>query len=118
MNPTRLKRYRTILHDRLYALVGNTEETVSSMEGEELGHPDPTDRATLEEERGFALRLRDRDRKLITKIQDALRRIDNGTFGVCVGCGNRITDARLRVRPVTTLCLECKEDQERRERRE
>ncbi len=120
MRQERLNRYRTMLHEQLTLLVGETErEMASSIEAElPPGHPDPTDRATLEEERGFELRLKDRDRKLIGKIKDALRRIEAGTFGVCEECGSKIGEARLRARPVTTLCLDCKEDQERRERRE
>ena len=118
MRHTRLDRYRTLLKEQLSMLVGQTEGTVSSMEVDAPLFPDPTDRATLEEERGFELRLRDRDRKLIKKIKDALERIDDGTFGVCSECGAKIGEARLRLRPVTTWCVECKEDEERRERRQ
>src|SRR5947209_4047921 len=118
MRQPRLRRYRTLLEEQLSLLVGQTEGTVTSMEGEAPLFPDPTDRATLEEERGFELRLRDRDRKLIKKIKDALNRIDEGTFGICTECGQKIGEARLRLRPVTTLCLECKEEEERRERRQ
>lgn len=118
MRHTRLDRYRMLLKEQLTMLVGQSEETVTSMEVDAPLFPDPTDRATLEEERGFELRLRDRDRKLIKKIKDALERIDEGTFGVCVECGQKIGEARLRLRPVTTLCVECKEDEERRERRQ
>ncbi len=118
MRHARLDRYRTLLKEQLSMLVGQTEETVTSMEVDAPLFPDPTDRATLEEERGFELRLRDRDRKLIKKIKDALARIDEGTFGICTECGAKIGEARLRLRPVTTLCVECKEDEERREKRE
>ena len=118
MRQTKLDRYRTQLKQQLSMLVGQTSETVTSMEVDAPLFPDPTDRATLEEERGFELRLRDRDRKLIKKIKEALERIDEGTFGVCTECSQKIGEARLRLRPVTTLCLECKEDEERREKRQ
>jgi DnaK suppressor protein len=81
--------------------------------------PDPTDRASLESDRNFLLRIKDRERKLIQKVKEALDRIDNGTFGICESCGRPISEKRLMARPVTTLCIECKterEDQERVER--
>jgi DnaK suppressor protein len=82
--------------------------------GEEI--PDPNDRATVEEGRISTLRLRDRDRKLISKIHDALERLETGTFGKCTACGTLIPAARLRVRPVTDLCVPCKTEAERLER--
>jgi DnaK suppressor protein len=78
--------------------------------------PDPTDRAALETDRNFLLRIRDRERKLIEKIKEALDRIDNGQFGVCELCGKEIGEKRLMARPVTTLCIECKKKQEAREK--
>jgi DnaK suppressor protein len=117
MRATKLDRYKSQLQTQLTMLVGQAEGTVTSMEVDASLFPDPTDRATLEEERGFELRLRDRDRKLIKKIKEALQRIDDGTFGVCSECSQKIGEARLRLRPVTTLCLECKEEEERREKR-
>jgi DnaK suppressor protein len=65
---------------------------------------------------GFALRIRDREAKLIRKIRDALGRLEQGTFGICEECGEEIPLRRLRARPVTTLCIECKEEQEAEER--
>ena len=82
--------------------------------GEEI--PDPNDRATAEEGRNWSLRLRDRDRRLIGKIQEALARLETGTFGRCASCGGRISPARLRARPVTDLCIDCKTEAERVER--
>jgi DnaK suppressor protein len=66
------------------------------------------DRASLEADRNFLLRVRDRERKLIQKIDEALKRIGDGTFGICEVCGEEISEERLRARPVTTLCLNCK----------
>jgi len=78
--------------------------------------PDPTDRASLETDRNFLLRIRDRERKLIEKIKEALERIDNGTFGMCEICGKEIGEERLSARPVTTQCIDCKKKQEAREK--
>ena len=110
-------RYREVLQGQLQALIGQGSQAVHQMageEGEEL--PDPSDRATVEEERNWSLRLRDRDRKLIGKIQEALARLDSGTFGQCTRCGRPIGSARLHARPVTDLCIDCKVETERLER--
>ena len=90
--------------------------TVSGMSGTKENMPDPTDRATLESDRNFTLRIRDRERKLIGKIKDALERIENGTYGICESCEGEISDERLKARPVTTLCIKCKQKQEDEER--
>lgn len=92
---------------------GKTVETMDEKEN----FPDPTDRASLESDRNSILRIRDRERKLIFKIQEALRRLDNGEYGICETCGGEIGIARLKVRPVTTLCIGCKSEQEIEERR-
>ena len=86
------------------------------MTDEKTNVPDPTDRASLESDRNFELRIRDRERKLINKIREALQRIDDGEFGECEECGDDISEARLKARPVTTLCIECKTEQERKEK--
>jgi DnaK suppressor protein len=112
-----LSRVRSMLQGQLAELLGHGAETVHEMAGqagEEL--PDPNDRASREADRTHALRLRDRDRKLIAKIEEALGRIDAGTFGRCESCGGRISPARLKARPVTTLCIDCKREAEQRER--
>ena len=88
-------------------MVGDSRETF----------PDPTDRASLEGNRNLTLRIRDRERKLITKIDEALGRIADGSYGVCEDCGGPIGVERLRARPVTTLCIACKSEQEATERR-
>jgi len=79
-------------------------------------YPDPTDRATMESDRNFELRIRDRERKLIGKIKDALERIEDGSFGICEECGEDISEQRLKARPVTTYCIDCKTNQEKDER--
>ena len=73
---------------------------------------DPADRATAESDRAFTLRIRDRERRLIRKIQSALQRIDDGTYGICDECGEEIAIPRLKARPVTRLCINCKAKQE------
>jgi DnaK suppressor protein len=79
--------------------------------------PDPTDRASVESNRNSMLRMRDRERKLIFKIQEALDRLEAGAYGICEECGEEIGIARLKARPVTTLCIQCKSDQEVEERK-
>jgi DnaK suppressor protein len=117
MRTREVHRYRSLLEEQLAQLLGHGEKAVHEMVGEggeEI--PDPNDRATVEEERNWALRLRDRDRRLIGKIQEALARLDKGTFGKCTSCGRMIAPARLRARPVTDLCIDCKTEAERVER--
>lgn len=82
----------------------------------EDGYADPTDRAAFESDRNFLLRMRDRERKLLVKIDEAFARIDDGTYGRCDECGLEIGLVRLKARPVTTLCIGCKSSQEARER--
>ncbi len=92
-------------------------QTIQSMQTEEqTAFPDPTDQATMETDRNFDLRIRDRERKLIKKIDQALNRIKEGTFGICESCGGNISVKRLQARPVTTLCIDCKTAQEIEER--
>ena len=99
------------------SLLNEADKTVNEMNSDAANFPDPTDRATQESDRSFELRIRDRERKLINKIQEALKRIDMGEFGVCEECGEEIGEARLNVRPVTTLCINCKMEAEQKERR-
>ncbi len=117
MRKREVQHYRTVLEGQLAALVGYGEKAVHEMVGEPGDEiPDPNDRATVEEGRNWSLRLRDRDRKLIGKIQDALARLEAGTFGKCSACGGPIAAARLRARPVTDLCIDCKKEAEQVER--
>ena len=97
-------------------LLSEAGKTVEGMDEEE-NFPDPTDRASLEADRNFTLCIRDRERKLILKIQEALRRLEEGVYGICESCGAKIDKARLKARPVTTLCIDCKSNQEVEERK-
>ncbi len=117
MRKQELTRYRTQLEALLAEVDHHNAATVHEMVGGGEEIPDPNDRATRESEVGHELRLRDRDRKLLSKIREALERIDAGTFGKCESCGGRIDPARLRARPVTTLCIDCKREAELRETR-
>jgi DnaK suppressor protein len=108
--------FRAFLNEKLNALLEEANKTVVGMTDHGETFPDPTDRATLESERNFTLRIRDRERKLISKIKEALDRLDQGTFGICEECGEDISEERLKARPVTTLCINCKKRQENEER--
>jgi len=108
--------FKDLLTRRMNELLSEANKTVSIMTDEVQKFPDPTDRATLESDRNFELRIRDRERKLIRKIREALQRIEDGTYGICELCGEDISMQRLEARPVTTLCIECKKRQEVEER--
>jgi len=116
MTPEKLEYFRGILQEEKRALLEEAGRTVSEMTSDTTNFPDPTDRATQESDRTFELRIRDRERKLINKIQEALGRIEAGTFGICDVCEEDISEARLKARPVTTLCIDCKMEQEKKER--
>ncbi len=117
MDSEKLAYFRTVLDEEMKQLLQEAGKTVSEMTSDTTNFPDPTDRATQESDRSFELRIRDRERKLINKITEALERIDSGIFGVCELCEEEIGEARLRARPVTTLCIDCKMEQERQEKR-
>ena len=116
MNKKKLEEFRELLQEQMDQLIHEAGKTVSEMTDEKTNFPDPTDRASLESDRNFELRIRDRERKLIGKIREAIERIDAGEFGECEDCGDKIGEARLKARPVTTLCIECKTEQERQEK--
>ena len=107
-----IKYFKEFLTDRLEELLSQVDDTVSGMTAVKENFPDPTDRATLEADRNFMLRIRDRESKLIKKIKKALKRIENDTFGICETCGDDISLKRMKVRPVTTQCIECKTKEE------
>ncbi len=101
---------------RINELLSDAGKTVSEMTSGIENYPDSNDRASLESDRNFELRIRDRERRLITKMQEAITRIDGGTFGICETCGGLISEKRLIARPVTTLCIDCKTKQEKAEK--
>ena len=107
-----IEYFKKFLNERLEELLSHADNTVSGMTTPKENFPDPTDRASLEADRNFMLRIRDRENKLIKKVKKALDRIENGTFGICEKCGEDISVKRLKARPVTTLCIDCKTKEE------
>ena len=112
-----LNFFRKLLTRRLEELLMEAEKTKNTVKAAEESASDPMDQASNQVERDFLLRLRDRESKLIVKIKEALERIENGTFGVCEGCGEEISLKRLRARPMATLCIHCKHEQEALEKK-
>lgn len=117
MEKERLEYFRNLLTARLEELMSEAEKAVIGMsDSREEGFPDPTDRASQETDRNFLLRVKDRERKLSAKIREALKRIDEGTYGICEICGGEISEKRLEARPVATCCIDCKKEEEDQER--
>ena len=116
MDTDKREYFRGVLQEEMRVLLEEAGKTVLEMTSDNTNFPDPNDRATQESDRSFELRIRDRERKLINKIKEALERIDEDTFGICEMCGEDISEARLKARPVTTLCIDCKIEQEKREK--
>ena len=111
-----IQYFKELLTQRLEELLDHAGDTVVGMTAHKENFPDPTDRASLESDRNFMLRIRDREHKLIKKIKKALERIEEGTFGICDSCGEDIGIQRLKARPVTTQCIQCKTKEEAREK--
>ncbi len=116
MSPGQLQHFSEILDAWKGELMFEVGRTVHHMQDEAANFPDPNDRATQESEFGLELRTRDRERKLLRKIDLALIRIDEGTYGFCDETGEEIGMKRLEARPVATLCLEAQERRELAER--
>ncbi len=110
-----IQRIKQDLLNQRESLLKEAEETLSSLPSE-LNFPDMGDQATAEADRNFMLRLRDRERLLLKKIEETIERIEGGPYGICEECGNEIGIKRLEARPVTTLCIDCKTRQEEEER--
>jgi len=104
--------FKKFLSNWLEELLSQADNTVSGMTAPKENFPDPTDRAALEADRNFMLRIRDRENKLIKKIKQALERIENDTYGICETCGEEISVKRLKARPVTSQCIDCKSKEE------
>ncbi len=116
MNERQLEYFKQKLFAWKDEILRESRETVTHLQKETENHPDLADRATSETDRALELRTRDRQRKLISKIDEALRRIEDGSYGYCEETGEPITLARLEARPVATMSLEAQERHERRER--
>ncbi len=116
MSKAQLNHFRKILNDWKAELSEELDRTVHTMQDEVTMFADPNDRASQESDMTLELRNRDRERKLIKKIDETLRNIDNDEYGYCEGCGIEIGLKRLEARPTATLCIDCKTLDELRER--
>ena len=111
-----IEQFKKTLTNQLQELLIQASDTVSGMTITKENLPDPADRATIETDRDFMLRIRDRERLLAVKISKTILRIENGTFGICDKCEEEIAFKRLEARPVTTQCIDCKTKEETVER--
>ncbi len=118
MNESQKEHFRGILKNWRSELMEEVDRTVSHMKDEAANFPDPADRATQEEEFSLELRTRDRERKLIKKIESTLELIDQDEYGFCDACGIEIGIKRLEARPTATLCIDCKTLEEIKEKQE
>ena len=117
MTKAQLKKFRDLLESKRREIIKKAQQTLDqdmSLDANDL--PDEMDLASSEYLQSFTFRLRGREKVFLDKIQKAIEKIENGSFGVCDDCGEKISVKRLEARPETTLCIRCKEDQERVER--
>jgi DnaK suppressor protein len=116
MNPKQLAHFKTILDEMKRGLSQDIDRTVHTMQDEATIFADPNDRASQESDVSLELRNRDRERKLIKKIDETIARIEGGEYGYCESCGVEIGLKRLEARPTATLCIDCKTLDELREK--
>ncbi len=116
MNPKQLKYFKNLLQTWKNDLLQESSNTLDHLKEESSNKPDNADRASIESERSLELRTRDRERKLLNKINKALRKIDEGTYGYCEETNKPISIARLKARPIATLSIEAQEMHERFEK--
>jgi DnaK suppressor protein len=116
MRKREVEFFRKNLKMQLEELTQKSDAAIAGLLNSTVNSADPLDRTSLELERDFTLRLLDRENKLIVKIKKALGKIDDGSFGICENCSDEIDIERLKLRPVTELCIGCKTHQERLER--
>ena len=116
MKKEKLEKFRVMLVEKKEQILAEAGKTMSEMTDQTANVPDPNDRATIESGRSFELRIRERERKLVGKIEAAIARIDDGSYGLCEECGEEIGLKRLEARPVTTFCIDCKTMQETQEK--
>jgi DnaK suppressor protein len=116
MKKRELEFFRSLLNRQSYELTQKSDIAIAGLLNSTVSSADPLDRTSLELERDFTLRLLDRENKLILKIRKALAKIEDQTFGICEECGEEIDIERLKLRPVTELCISCKTHQERLEK--
>lgn len=116
MKTSDVEFFKKLLIEQLQELLSKGDATVSGLKISNEDLPDLIDRASYDLDQSFMLRIRDRERKLINKIMEALDSIEEGTFGICQMCGDDISIERLKARPVTTYCIKCKTKIEAREK--
>ena len=116
MSESQLKHFEAILKNWKAELMHEVDRTVTHMKDDAANFPDPNDRATQESEFSLELRTRDRERKLIKKIDESLKEIESGDYGFCEACGIEIGIRRLEARPTASLCIDCKTLDEIREK--
>jgi len=116
MNDAQIEHFRLVLNGWKTQLMEEVDRTVHHMQDDAANFPDPNDRATQESEFSFELRTRDRERKLIKKIDDTIDHLDSGDYGYCETCGVEIGIRRLEARPTATQCIDCKTLDEIREK--
>lgn len=116
MDSKQQQKFKQQLDQMKRDVISDVEQTLADMTSQNGNIPDPNDRATMESVRSFELRLRGRERKLLDKIDEAIVRIDEGTYGICDECGEEIRIKRLEARPVAKFCIDCKIKQETREK--
>lgn len=116
MEKDKLDFFRKLLNERLHTLLSEAGATLGDLTVEKENLADALDIASMESNRDFQLRIRDRERVLIHKIKEAIERIEAGSYGICVACGTDISEKRLMARPVATHCIDCKTELEQLER--
>ena len=116
MDSERLQFFRELLQAKIAELSSDQKKTLAEMTTTDERLADITDQASFQSDRNFELRIRDRERKLIAKMHEMIQKIDDGTYGRCENCDEGISEKRLIARPVTTLCIKCKTEQERNEK--
>lgn len=117
MNPAQEAHFRDLLRRWRQSLMEEVDRTVDHMKSDSIHFADPNDRASQETDIGMELRTRDRERKLLGKINQTLRKLDDHDYGYCEACGNEIGIRRLEARPTADLCIDCKTRAEQREKR-
>ncbi len=116
MNKKQQEHFRKLLNLWKKTLYAERDTTVAHMQDEAMNRPDPLDRASIEEEYTIELRTRDRERKFLRKVGEALESLDNGEYGYCNDCGAEIGIRRLEARPTATQCIDCQTSEEIREK--
>jgi len=116
LNQEQINEFESLLKNWRDELKTSLNRSILDMQEEPGVFADPNDQASIETERDFDIRIKDRERRLIRKVEQAMCRLKEGEYGVCDGCGTDIAYKRLLARPVTTLCIECKVEQEQGER--